>query len=55
MCKKPCERTRDCGHKCTASCGAPCTAKCQQMVTSDLKADCGHIVQMPCYKKQLGK
>ena len=50
FCKKPCERTRVCGHPCRDVCGKDCEARpCMKMVPRTLP--CGHIANLACNKK----
>ncbi|PSN54493.1 hypothetical protein C0J52_05539 [Blattella germanica] len=51
MCRKPCERTLDCGHTCKLECGKTCEIECKEFVESHTVAGCGHVVQLPCYKR----
>ena len=48
-CNVPCEKLLTCNHRCQLKCGEDC--RCTQIVTTKLP-DCGHKVQVPCYKLQ---
>ncbi|XP_077386229.1 NFX1-type zinc finger-containing protein 1 [Festucalex cinctus] len=47
ICKMPCERTLQCGHRCSTWCGLPCASKCTANVMLQLR--CGHSQQGPCF------
>ena len=49
LCKKPCNKTKDCGHKCTGKCGQECSSvKCDKEVKRELSCK-KHVKTFPCY------
>ena len=46
VCKQQCERTLECGHRCTKNCGASCVKKCMEKIKVTLK--CGHLQTVCC-------
>ncbi|XP_047105810.1 NFX1-type zinc finger-containing protein 1-like [Schistocerca piceifrons] len=52
MCRKPCERLLECGHRCRSSCCHPCTSRCEELIPSPITPACGHAVEIPCYLKR---
>jgi hypothetical protein len=55
MCQQRCEKLLKCGHNCTSECGQICTEKCMEMIKSNTKAECGHVVELPCYIMTTGR
>ncbi|XP_077428659.1 NFX1-type zinc finger-containing protein 1 isoform X2 [Vanacampus margaritifer] len=47
ICKMPCERTLQCGHRCSTWCGLACTSKCKANVMLQLR--CGHSQEGACF------
>ncbi|CAH2234537.1 jg1677 [Pararge aegeria aegeria] len=49
FCKKLCERTLTCGHRCLGSCSDVCKPDmCKELMPRYFASPCGHKVQLPC-------
>ncbi|NWR35552.1 ZNFX1 protein, partial [Tachuris rubrigastra] len=47
MCQENCQKTLNCGHKCSNFCGQECMKQCPELVTATLK--CGHKQPVECW------
>lgn len=51
VCREPCLKKLNCGHKCKEFCGQECTKQCPELVTVMLK--CGHNQQVKCWISEM--